>query len=89
MSYGANEGSWFVLNPATGVGGDGAFPFNKGLHATDFADGMSNTIGFTEVKTYQEYLLGGAPLADYGAPPTTAAGVLALSGSLKQNAHTG
>jgi prepilin-type N-terminal cleavage/methylation domain-containing protein len=89
MSYGANEGTWMVLDPTTGKGGDGAFPFNKGLRATDFADGTSSTIGFAEVKTYGEYLLAGSPTQDLSGPPNTPAGVLALAGSLKQNSHTG
>jgi len=90
MSYGANEGGWMVLDPTTGKSGDGAFPFNKGLRATDFPDGMTNTIGFAEVKTYQEYLLSNSnPLSDLLDPPVDASAVVALGGTLKQNAHTG
>src|SRR5262245_5044459 len=30
LNYGANLGSWFIFDPATGRGGNGAFTVNKG-----------------------------------------------------------
>lgn len=91
LSYAANVGSWFVWNPATGQAGDGAITLtsnaNGGNRVADFTDGLSNTVGFSEVKTYGAYMLGGTPSA---TPPTTPADQLALGGSLKTNsAHTG
>src|SRR5262249_9800392 len=53
----------------------------------DFPDGMSNTIGYAEVKAYGTYLLGGSPTA---TPPANAAAVAALGGSLRTDStHTG
>jgi prepilin-type N-terminal cleavage/methylation domain-containing protein len=93
MSYGANEGSWFVWDPNTGQGGDGAFPMSStglGTRTADFKDGMSNTIGFAEVIVFGDYLLGSGSLPPGTPPPANAAAVVALGGSLKtQITHTG
>jgi prepilin-type N-terminal cleavage/methylation domain-containing protein len=93
MNYAANEGSWFVWDPNTGKGGDGAFPLSStglGLKATDFKDGMSNTIGFAEVTVFGDYLLGSGSLPANTPPPGNAAAVVALGGSLKTAiTHTG
>jgi prepilin-type N-terminal cleavage/methylation domain-containing protein/prepilin-type processing-associated H-X9-DG protein len=91
LNYAANEGTWMVWNPAVGAGGNGAIPFakvfNGGLVTGDFSDGLSNTVGFAEVKAYGAYMLGGTPTA---TPPTTPAEQLALGGSLKiDSTHTG
>jgi prepilin-type N-terminal cleavage/methylation domain-containing protein/prepilin-type processing-associated H-X9-DG protein len=91
LNYAANEGTWMVWNPATGQGGDGAIVLsshaNGGTRHADFADGLSNTLGFMEVKAYGAYYLGGGPSA---GPPSTAAEQLALGGSLKvDSTHTG
>jgi Protein of unknown function (DUF1559) len=48
--------TWFVYDPNTGKGGDGAIPVNSKTRPASFTDGLSNTIGFCEVKTYQAYL---------------------------------
>ena len=54
-------GTWMVWDPNTGQGGDGAIVLtsdrNGGTKVGDIADGLSNTIGFTEVKAYGAYLL--------------------------------
>lgn len=91
ISYAANFGIWFVWDPNTGKGGDGAFPMNKGCRIADFTDGTSNTVGFAEVKAYQSYLLGtGQPSIPNAPIPATPADVLAYGGSLKITvAHTG
>ena len=76
-SYAANVGSWFVYDPNTGQGGDGAFPMNRRRgNAADFGDGLSNTVGFAEVKAYGDYLLGTAR-RPATPPPNSPAEVLA------------
>src|SRR5436853_202807 len=47
INYAGNLGTWGVLtNKASGMQvGDGAFAPNRGFRATDFTDGMSNTVG--------------------------------------------
>jgi hypothetical protein len=90
QNYSVNVGSWFVYDPNTGKGGDGAFPMNRMNKVADFTDGMSNTIGLAETKAYGNYLLGGNAPAVANAPsPTTVADVLALGGTFKTDEHTG
>jgi prepilin-type N-terminal cleavage/methylation domain-containing protein/prepilin-type processing-associated H-X9-DG protein len=91
LNYAANEGTWLVWDPNTGLGADGAITLtsdpNGGTAIADVTDGLSNTVGFAEVKAYGAYLLGGTPTA---TPPATPADQLALGGSLKiDSAHTG
>jgi prepilin-type N-terminal cleavage/methylation domain-containing protein/prepilin-type processing-associated H-X9-DG protein len=89
-SYAANVGTWFVLDPATGRGGDGAFPMNTGCTVGDFADGMSNTVGFAEVKVFGAYLLGTGSFPPNTPPPADPAALVALGGTLKTDVtHTG
>jgi prepilin-type N-terminal cleavage/methylation domain-containing protein len=80
LNYAANLGTWFVYDPATGRGGDGAFPINRATRPADFADGLSQTVGFAEVKGYQCYVVNTAGPTVLGtAPPTSPADVLALA----------
>jgi len=89
-SYAANVGTWFVLDPATGQGGDGAFPMNAGCTVADFTDGLSNTVGFAEVKVFGAYLLGTGSFQHNTPPPADPAALVALGGTLKTNVtHTG
>jgi prepilin-type N-terminal cleavage/methylation domain-containing protein/prepilin-type processing-associated H-X9-DG protein len=82
LNYAANLGTWFVWNPATGAGGDGAFLVNRQTRPADYTDGMSNTIGFAEVKAYQPYVRNSsAPTGLGAAPPVDAAAVVTLAGS--------
>ncbi len=90
MSYGASVGTWFVYDPVTQEGGDGAFAAN-GKHGFDgVTDGTSNTLCFAEVKTWQPYLREGKNPDTVDAPiPATAAEVAALGGDFKADSgHT-
>ena len=90
MSYGANLGTWFIYDPATLEGGDGAFAAN-GKHGFDgVTDGTSNTLCFTEVKWWQPYLREGHNPDSVNAPiPATTAEVAALGGDFKPDSgHT-
>jgi prepilin-type N-terminal cleavage/methylation domain-containing protein/prepilin-type processing-associated H-X9-DG protein len=84
-SYAAGWGEWFAWDETTGIGGNGAFPpvafpNQTGVRLVDITDGLSNTVGLAEVKTF------GSFLNYYGAPqgpePSTPADALALGGSL-------
>ena len=68
LNYVVNLGDWFVFNPATRKGGNGAFSPVRRLKPKDFKDGMSKTIAMSEAKAWQPYLrnAGTAPLT----PPT-------------------
>ncbi|MES2793072.1 MAG: DUF1559 domain-containing protein, partial [Planctomycetota bacterium] len=53
INYGVNRGVWFVWDPAAGgSNGPGAFGVNSRYSAADFTDGMSNTVGLSEIKAY-------------------------------------
>ncbi|HEX4607934.1 MAG TPA: DUF1559 domain-containing protein [Urbifossiella sp.] len=95
-TYAANVGTWMVWNPAAGQGGDGAIAFTSlptgGNRTGDVTDGLSNTVGFAEVKAYTWLLKSSASLAaGTPAPNPTAADVLALGGTLgtTPSGHTG
>ncbi|MFO0847473.1 MAG: DUF1559 domain-containing protein [Gemmataceae bacterium] len=92
LNYAANLGTWFIWNPANGQGGDGALSVNRTTRPGDFSDGMSNTVGFAEVKAYQPYVRNtSSPTALNAPPPATPADLatLAASGSYRgEIAHT-
>jgi prepilin-type N-terminal cleavage/methylation domain-containing protein len=83
-NYAQNLGSWQVLTNKAGamVLGDGAFTPNQGCKPADFVDGMSNTLGLSEVKAFTARVTGADNTATYNpapAVPTTAADVLGYS----------
>ena len=95
-SYAANVGTWMVWNPTTGQGGDGSITYtsepNGGNKVAAFTDGLSNTVGYAEVKAYTWLLKTNASLpAATPIPAPTAAAVLALGGTLgaTPSGHTG
>ncbi|MCZ2340961.1 MAG: DUF1559 domain-containing protein [Bacteroidales bacterium] len=91
INYGANYGTWFVYNHATLSGsGDGAFVHAVPQHVSSFTDGMSNTIGFSEVKAWNPYLRdSGNPGSLGAAAPTGASVVLGYGGTFKtESGHT-
>lgn len=56
LNYAANLGTWFLWDPVTGDGSDGAMVINRPLRAAEIGDGTSHTVGFAEVKAYQPYV---------------------------------
>jgi len=91
LNYGANVGVWFVYNPNTGQGGDGALPANTFTRAAEFADGLSNTIGFAEVKTYMSVVRDGGNPNTINAPiPGSIGEVVGIGGTFGMDVgHTG
>lgn len=55
LNYAVNFGTWFVWDPATNDGGDGAFFPNSRLAPSAFVDGLTNTLCATEVKAFTSY----------------------------------
>lgn len=55
LNYAANLGTYFVYDPVSGRFGDGAFGPNSATRPASFQDGMSNTLGMSEVKAYTPY----------------------------------
>ena len=55
INYATNQGVWFVWDPRNNRGGEGAFYPNSKLTPASFTDGLSNTVGFAEVKAFTPY----------------------------------
>jgi hypothetical protein len=84
LSYVANFGTWFIYDPQTGQGGDGAFVVNQALRPADFLDGLSQTLAFAEVKASTCYLGdSGEPNSPDSPPPQSPAEVLAYGGQFR------
>lgn len=89
VNYGINYGTWLVFDAATKSTGNGAFVVNKKIGAAALTDGMSNTVGFAEVKAFQPRMSNSSVPATLGAPiPNTPADVLALGGTFGTTGHT-
>ncbi len=52
INYADNVGVWFVWDPTTGRGGQGAFYPNSWLRISAFTDGLSKTLCLAEVKDF-------------------------------------
>ena len=88
-SYAANQGTWFTFDPATKATGNGAFLVNEKLGDRAFADGMSKTLAFAEVKAYTDKLANGGTPSGLGATiPDSPAAVVALGGTFGSTGHT-
>lgn len=86
-TYGFNLGTWFVFDPASGRGGDGAFYPNSHLSLAGFLDGTSQTLLAAEVKAWQPYTRNGGPSST--AIPSGAAAASAIVASGMQYKDTG
>jgi prepilin-type N-terminal cleavage/methylation domain-containing protein/prepilin-type processing-associated H-X9-DG protein len=67
-NYGFNMGTWFVFDPATNTGGNGAFYPNSHLPLAQFTDGVSNTLLAAELRAWTPYTRNGGP-GDTELPP--------------------
>ena len=88
-NYGFNFGTWFVYNPITGEGGDGAFYPNSKLRMAAFTDGTSNSLMAAEVKAWTPYRRNGGPV-DTAVPQTIlqAEAAIASGVQFKNTGHT-
>ena len=81
-NYGFNYGTWFIYDPATGEGGNGAFHPNSHYKAKEFRDGLSKTLMVSEVKAFTPYVRNTSdPGSTYPAhsPPTDDAQLASLA----------
>lgn len=102
VNYAINLGTWFVYDPVTGRGGNGAAYPNSKLRDGAFLDGLSHTLSFAEVKAWHPYFrdsnrtaveLGATSAADpETAPvpltPLDLAALIATPGEYKETGHT-
>ncbi len=88
-TYGFNMGTWFVYDPATDVGGNGAFFPNSFLPLSKFTDGTSKTLLVSEVKAWTHYTRNGGPSSTTIPDTIDAASAIVGSGSeYKNTGHT-
>jgi len=91
LNYAVCGGTWFILDPASGRGGDGAFPPSPysavgAIRPTDVLDGLSNTLGMAEVKAFTSYFRDADVPATLGVlPPNSPAAALSYGGAFKPN----
>ncbi len=88
-NYGFNFGTWFVFNPQTRQGGNGAFFPNSHLRLAEFTDGTTNTMLAAEVKAWTTYTRNGGPGTT--TMPSDAAGAAAIvttGAQIKGTGHT-
>jgi len=90
LNYSFNEGTWFIFDPTTGQGGDGAFYPNRAMRPADFQDGMSNTLGASENKAYAPNIWDTMNPSTVGVPAPANPAALAsyFGGTFDQNGHT-
>ena len=92
LNYGFNFGTWFVYDPATGSGGDGAFHPNSNFRDARFSDGLSKTLCIAEVKSFTPYVRNTSEPASFpaGSPPSDPASISGLTsgGDAKLGATT-
>lgn len=87
LNYAVNLGTWLVYDPATKTGGDGVAYPNSKVKAGAIKDGLSNTLGFSEVKAWNPYYRNAGQAAP--AMPTSTADICSLGGEFKANSgHT-
>ena len=89
LTYGANAGLWQLLQPPRGLG-EGVFVINRGTRVGEIHDGLSNTLGFAEVKAFTPYWRDGGIPAAGGAPiPDTPAELAGYFGGGEFKADSG
>ena len=86
-NYGFNYGTWFVFDPTSNVGGDGAFFPNANLGFKSFIDGTGATLMAAEVKAWTPYLRNGGPPTT--EVPMSVADVQAAAATGSQFKNTG
>lgn len=86
LNYACNQGLWLVFDPSGVQQSTGAFLPNLRMDFKNFTDGLSNTVGFSEVKAFQPNLKEGSASA---TPPATATIVAGYGGAFDPiDSHT-
>lgn len=90
VSYGASVGTWLAFDPTTGRCGDGAFGINAKMTFGSVTDGLSNTLGWLEVKPWQPATRNsGTPTGPNVSPPARPTDVASYGGAFATDwSHT-
>lgn len=88
MNYAYNAGRWFVYDPNNQKIGDGTFFVNRMSRFRDVLDGLSNTLAFAEVKSWNPYFRDLGTVGDMNMPSDPSE-ICVLGGSFKdETGHT-
>jgi len=88
LNYVANQGPWFVFDPVEREGSRGAFRHYEPLRAAMITDGLSNTLGFAEVKAYTSYYRNSSMSSLTQPMPAAPSEICNLAGDFKpEGAH--
>ena len=85
-SYGFNMGTWFIYDPNTGETSNGAFTVGTATLHASFRDGLSNTLGATDVKAFTSYIRNSNSYDS--AMPSSVTHFLSATGQLKLGSGT-
>jgi prepilin-type N-terminal cleavage/methylation domain-containing protein len=88
-NYAANQGPWFVFNPITREGSRGAFRHYQPLRASEFTDGLSQTLGFAECKAHTSYFRNSSIANPLQPMPGSALDLCNLGGDFKTDGAHG
>jgi len=90
LSYGLNMGEYLIFNPVSGANGGAAFGPNARINSGSFTDGMSNTLGMSEVKLFTPRFHDATGVATAPLAPEDVAGTYTapVSGFSTANGHT-
>ena len=88
LNYAGNVGLWHIMQPPMGQS-SGVFQVNKPSRIADITDGLSNTIGISEVKAFTPYLRDGGNPAGVAPVPTSPSDLGTFGGEFKADSgHT-
>ena len=87
-NYGPCMGTWIVYSSSSGSGGDSALTHNSRTGPEVIRDGLSNTIGLSEIKAYQPNAVVGSDPSAVTVPVDAAAVAALVSGTPDLNGHT-
>lgn len=88
LNYAGNVGLWHIFQPPVGQS-SGVFQVNQSTSISDIADGLSNTVGLSEVKAFTPYLRDGGNPSTSAAIPTSPSELASFGGEFKADSgHT-
>jgi prepilin-type N-terminal cleavage/methylation domain-containing protein len=87
LSYGVGVGQYLIYDPNTRRDGGGAFAPNGNIKDRDFTDGMSNTIGMSEVKAFTPRVQDATLPVSPPTAPSSVSGVIS-GGAFGTTGHT-
>jgi prepilin-type N-terminal cleavage/methylation domain-containing protein len=89
LCYTLNVGRYKVFDPTNGSDGGGAFAPNGSIGSRNFTDGMSNTLGLSEVKAFTPRIHDATGVATEPSGPLSVSGTYTGGGSFSTSSgHT-